>query len=217
MERQQQSIVRWAPFEIVPFLQSAFDSLLTLLNEPDTSGSSYMPPANRLLLVGMALSMRAKDILELGYSTGRTTLALALTGANVVAVDNHFEDSREMEAVKTLLSGAHHVTFVREDALLYLIGLPAESVDLVFLDDCHWPAYTALECIQLQRILRPGGVAAFHDVLASHLIETISAAFPLPWEIFQLPSIQGWAGYSGDAELIDRDFGLGFARKPHHG
>ena len=198
--------------DVVHGLQQAF-------TEPCTTGSSYVSGANRFLLIGLAMTMRAQTILETGFNTGLTTLAFATTGATVVALDNLCEDSKAAALAKQRLASFPNVTLVQEDALLFLACTPPETYDFIFLDDCHWPLYTFYECIEAQRILRPGGCVVFHDTTqaSAGLWQEVKKAFPVQYERINLPSWQGDEGYSGVDAFTGKDFGLGIVRKPVSG
>lgn len=194
--------------------QNPLQSLLTQLTQTLRSGGVYTPPGNRLLLAALAVSMGAKDILETGYDAGVTTLALAMTGARVVAIDNGYEYTAVKVHAVELLAGYPNVELITEDALVYLASAPADSFDLIFIDDCHWPDYTILEISKIQRVLRPGGIAAFHDTISAGLWEVLYTYFPESWAGINLPSVQGWKDYAGNEGALGLDFGLGLVRKP---
>lgn len=188
--------------------------LWALLSEPWTSGGSYVAPGNRLLLMGLAVTIGAQDILETGTNTGVTTLALAMTGARVVTVDHGDHDPRVEQIAAQRLAGYANVRMVRDDALYYLATRQDALFDLIFLDDCHWPEYTRLELRHAQRLLRPGGVLVFHDTKSCHLWEVIEDLLPATWQRLELPSWQGGPGYHGEPAVAGQDFGLGVVRKP---
>lgn len=191
-------------------------SLLTQFTQTIHSGGSYTPPGNRLLLAALAVSLGAKDILETGYDAGVTTLALAMTGARVVAIDNGYEYASVKTHAREILQPYPNVELVTEDALVYLVGCLDASFDLIFIDDCHWPEYTRCEILTIQRVLRPGGFAVFHDTLSAGLWTVLETHFPATWPRLNLPSLQDWPGYAGNPGAVGADFGLGLVRKPVH-
>lgn len=189
--------------------------LVETLEEPVTSGSSYVTGANRLMLLGLALSMNAKDILETGYNTGYTTFTFALSGAHVIGVDNEFEQPALAHIALERAKQFPNVELVQDDALVYLTMAQDRSFDLIFIDDCHWAEYTRMEIHQVRRILRHGGCVVFHDTHFAHIWEVIEEEFPVAWQRVNLPSIQGQSkGYTGRAYMKGRDLGLAIIRKP---
>lgn len=189
--------------------------LMALLSESSCSSGSYVSPANRLMLMGLAMSLHARDILETGTSTGGTALAFALTGARVVTID-HDQQHPEVRAIaQHRLCGYQNVSCVHDDALFYMATQPSSSVDMMFLDDGHWPEYTRKMLAHAQRVLRPGGIIAFHDTLSCHMWEVIESTFPATWQRMNVPSWQGDTGYTGTPNVDGQDFGLGWVRKSY--
>jgi predicted O-methyltransferase YrrM len=189
--------------------------LVETFEEPITSGSSYVTGANRLMLLGLALSMNAKDILETGYNTGYTTFTLALSGARVVGIDNEFEQPSLKHIVLERAKQFPNVELVQDDALVYLTMAKDKSFDFVFIDDCHWAEYTRMEIHQVRRILRHGGCVVFHDTHFAHIWDVIEEEFPVAWQRINLPSIQGQSeAYRGRAYMKGKDLGLAIVRKP---
>lgn len=196
-------------------MDKELQAYLDILTERVHSGASYVAPANRLLLQGLAISMRATAILETGYNSGLTMLGWAMTGTpRIVGVDLGCENHDMTYLGRQRLRGYPQVTLVNGDALSYLLQCPDDAFHMVFIDDCHWPAYVAWEIEEAQRIVVPGGYMIFHDVLSHGLMETIRDGVPAEWERVQVPCIQGWPGWSGNEETRDYDFGLMLVRKP---
>lgn len=67
------------------------------------------------------------------------------------------------------------LTHETSDALEYLQGLDPEIWDFIFEDTTHKTEYTASLIPEILRVLRPGGVALFHDVQ----LESMKKAFKL--------------------------------------
>ena len=101
------------------------------------SGGMHTTPALRLLLLSLALLSEARTILETGYDGGYTTRILAATGAHVVGVDNGSEYPGVKQDAADMLACYPNVELVWMDALAYLLQAPADSFDLVFIDDAH--------------------------------------------------------------------------------
>ncbi|KKM86893.1 hypothetical protein LCGC14_1274510, partial [marine sediment metagenome] len=91
-----------------------------------------------ITLFSMAITLKAKKILELGTQVGNSTLPLLqaahFTGATVESVDikpTRFEKKCPDQFRK-------HWTFYCSDALEFLRNLPSDKIyDLVFIDDDH--------------------------------------------------------------------------------
>lgn len=183
-----------------------WEALLEQLTQrkQEHSGGLWTPPGNRLLLLALALSMNAKDILELGYDSAVTTMALALSGARVTGVDNLSEHPLTENVAKTRMRAFPNVTLVNSDALGFLTAANDESYDLIFVDDSHDKYHVALEAIQISRVLRHGGLVAFHDTLSRELWDIVDKSYPDVWQRIHFPSLQE----NGE------DFGLGIFKRP---
>lgn len=168
------------------------------------SGGSHTAPEMRLMLYCLAAALRARDILETGYDAGSTTEVLAWTGARVVGVDDLSEYPGVDAEARGKMARYGNVELVLGDALEYLRNAPGGSFDLVFVDDGHDPAHVAEEARELRRVLRPGGVAVFHDTVQCALWGVLEEVFP-DWQRVNLPAISPVAG---------TDYGMGIVRKP---
>lgn len=171
------------------------------------SGGIHTPPELRTILFALGVGLRATDILETGYDAGHTTLALARTGANVVAIDNLSEYGEVDRKARLLLEGYPNVTLINGDALKYLGDAADESFDLIFIDDYHRAEHVMAEAYQVRRVLRPGGCAVFHDTIIHGLWAVMQRVFA-DWPMVQLPCFSPQAG---------RDYGAGLVRKPLEG
>ena len=120
--------------------------------------------AHLLTLYGIALSIKAKTILELGVRGGSTTLPLLMaakqTGGRVVSVDiepTSFEPPEDLKA---------HWQFVQMDALEYLGGLYKDfPIDMVYVDDWHSYAHVKAELAELDKLVSPASVICLHDLM----------------------------------------------------
>ena len=120
--------------------------------------------AHLLTLYGIALSIKAKTILELGVRGGSTTLPLLMaakqTGGRVVSVDiepTSFEPPEDLKA---------HWQFVQMDALEYLEGLYKDfPIDMVYVDDWHSYAHVKAELAELDKLVSPASVICLHDLM----------------------------------------------------
>ena len=169
------------------------------------TGGIHTPPECRLLMYALAKAARANMIVETGYDAGYTTMALAETGAEVWAVDNLSEYAIADVFARPLLAPYPKVTLHLSDALVFIKGLEDESVDLIFVDDNHDYDHVEKEAIEVKRILRPGGIALFHDVLEYEKIGKVIFEVFSEWQVMMLPCV---------SPVFQRDFGLGLVRKP---
>jgi predicted O-methyltransferase YrrM len=162
-----------------------------------------------MLLASLALSLKAEDILETGYDAAWTTMALAWTGAsNIVAIDNLSEYQKTEPKAREMLSAYPNVTLLNQDALEYLRNSEDLAWDFIFIDDNHATDHVRLECMEVDRILRPGGIVAFHDTISHELWAVANTALPDCYQRIEIPCIQ----VVGQANGLD--FGVGIFRKP---
>ena len=189
-------------------LQINFQEFIEQFTQKEYSGGLWTTAGNRLLLLGLAISMQANDILELGYDAGITTEVFAMTGARVVGVDNLSEYGGTEPKAQARLAPYPNCTLHQMDALQFLDQCADASFDLIFVDDNHGKDHVFREAQGIIRILRSGGYAVFHDTIIHKLWEVIDAAFPAEWQRIQLPSVQSRAPHEG------KDFGLGIVKKP---
>ena len=168
------------------------------------SGGSHTAPETRSLLALIALLTGSRDVLETGYDAGGTTEILCMTGANVTAIDNLSEYPEVNERAKKKLSGYDNCTLIEGDALEFLRSAHDESYDLVFIDDKHDLLHVAEEAKELHRVLRPGGVATFHDTKFHGIWHVMQSVFP-KWNKMEFVSM---------SPILNVDLGFGIAIKP---
>jgi predicted O-methyltransferase YrrM len=125
------------------------------------------------LLQAYIRAAEPKVVIETGSFSGETTLALVEALSLVQGVHALFtveQDEARYKHVSLLLNARPFsgvgVEAVHGDALAYLRGWPPESVDMIFLDDCHTALHVRLELLEARRILRPGGACFVHDVMS---------------------------------------------------
>jgi len=125
---------------------------------------------------GRALGRLAagKKVLEIGAFCGKSTICMAQTAEQVVAVDT-FEGTATLEqgvdtftAFKTFigLAGlADKVIAVRglSKDVVPNIGMEFEPFDLAFIDGAHDYEAVATDIRLASEVLKPGGLIAFHD------------------------------------------------------
>ena len=167
------------------------------------SGGSHTPPETRYLLYSLAVSIRAKDILETGYDAGHTTEALCKTGANVVGVDDLSEYPETNALATQRLAKYENCELLNIDALRFLRCAPGESYDFIFIDDNHSSSHVHEEAKEVKRILRPGGIAVFHDTKYHKIWWIIMDVFP-DWDKIEFPAI---------SPIKNEDFGIGIVVK----
>jgi predicted O-methyltransferase YrrM len=167
------------------------------------SGGLHTPPELRLLLLCLARMQGAKFIIETGYDAGYTTRALALSGARVVAVDNLTEYPNVDGAARAMLSGYPNIELLQVDAGELLRTQADGSVDLIFIDDDHRPDHVRVEAKEVRRILRPGGIAVFHDINIADLWGVVEEVFD-DWDKMR---------FSASSPENNIDYGFGIVRK----
>ena len=146
------------------------------LTQDVEAGGANTPPEARLFLYSLAKMIRAKDILETGYDAGYTTLALAMTGAHVDAIDNLSE------------------------------------YDFIFIDDCHDLEHVKKELEQIGRILRPGGIVAFHDTIKAGIGKELPNYFK-DWNYMQY--LHCYSPYEEHLNGTPHNYGIGIVQKPY--
>lgn len=124
--------------------------------------------AHCITLFSLALSIKAKHILELGVRKGNTTEALVLaasfTGGYVHSVDRERMNWKCPEGLEK-----HHM-FVCQDSIEYLSlseRFSSVPLDLVFVDDWHAYAHVAREIALLSRITTKGSLICLHDTMVN--------------------------------------------------
>ncbi len=152
------------------------------------SGGMHTAPEARLLLFALATLIYAQDILETGYDAGYTTEILAMTGANVTAIDNGSEYPEVKAEAEERLSRYHNCRLLHIDAIQYLRDVPDSSFDLIFIDDDHWPPHVKDEIVEVRRILRPSGIVVFHDTEKDETLKRVVNEGLQGWEIMNLPA-----------------------------
>ena len=119
---------------------------------------------------------RPKIVLELGSFTGISTLviirALQRNGGDFSFSSIDINKPGQIFNFKDigrkyrnqLVDEDEPVEVLTGDALKHLKTLAPNSVDMVFEDTTHKTAYTTLLIPAIMRVLKPGGVALFHDL-----------------------------------------------------
>lgn len=112
-----------------------------------------------------------KRVLEIGSFCGRSTVCIAQTAESVVCIDP-FTGAGTSDRRDTLAEFEHNITSfgVGEKVEAFqgttgeiAPGLPSDSFDLVFIDGAHDFNSISLDVAAAERLLKPGGLIAFHD------------------------------------------------------
>lgn len=178
-----------------------------LLLQQENSGGIHTSPASRLLLFAILQAIQAKQVLELGFDAGYTTELLALGAEKVVAIDNYIEYPETKVRAEKVLEAYEGCALIRQDALVYLKTLEDSSLDLVFVDDKHEAVHIREEAVEINRVVRLGGFAVFHDVnisLEGGSLGAIVSNELRGWERIFLPCI---------SPALGENFGIGLYRR----
>ena len=116
-----------------------------------------------LTLYAIALSLGAKNILELGVRSGATTLPLLTaakkTGGGVTSVDINDTDFSCPDEFKDTW------TFVKSDAIQFLEKCSNPPYDMVYIDDWHAYSHVKREFELLDYLITPKTVILVHDLM----------------------------------------------------
>jgi len=195
--------------------QQAVHSLSGILTQQFVSGGIHIRPDTRMLLYALAMSVVPVTIVETGYDAGVTTEALALTGAQVLAIDDLSQYVHSDGPARERLAPYPNVSLIKRDALEFLRAQADASICFAYIDDCHKVDYTRDEAIELCRVLRPGGLAAFHDTVVCSLWSVIQPVFG-NWQRINFQAFPREGSLAGNGEPYEQrtDFGLGVVKKP---
>ena len=121
------------------------------------------------LLFGLVVSLRAKNILELGTASGGSAYPLVLgaylTSGKVISVDNGtFPVSINWINNIPIENISEYQEFIQSDAIQYLKNRK-ETIDLVHIDDWHDSAHVLAELELVKDLLTPCGVITMHDAM----------------------------------------------------
>lgn len=154
--------------ELTRTLARHLPTILDRVVNPAFDGRLGTSRCHHLTLLGVALSVGARNILELGHHTGESTLpfllAASLHGGNVTSVDL----DRTMYVPPVALQGLW--TFQQRNTLDFLRDgrtRPPHGWDLVFIDDWHAATHVKLELDLLANQTRLDTVFLLHDTMTS--------------------------------------------------
>lgn len=137
-----------------------FEFLLKKVTEGKGDSDKHL-----LTMYSIALSINAKNILELGVRNGDTTLPYLLAAKenngyleSVDVNDSSFECPAEL---KNLWS------FYKTDAIEFLQDkvLENKKYDLIYIDDWHSYEHVKKELELIDQLIRPGSVVLMHDLM----------------------------------------------------
>jgi predicted O-methyltransferase YrrM len=116
-----------------------------------------------LTLYSIALSLGAKNILELGVRSGATTLPLLTaakkTGGVVTSVDINDTDFSCPDEFEDTWK------FVKSDAIQFLEKYANPPYDMVYIDDWHAYSHVKRELELLDYLITPKTVILVHDLM----------------------------------------------------
>lgn len=104
-------------------------------------------------------------VLEIGAAYGYSTVVMALVAKRVVSVDPHtgHDSLHALEANLEAFGVANKVVVAPFRSDEYLPSLLPGSFDLAFVDGDHTEAGVGYDIRWCLRLVKPGGVIAFHD------------------------------------------------------
>lgn len=120
------------------------------------------------VLCSMIRALDATSVLETGTFEAKTTFCLssAMSGGLLTTLEM---DHDRAEAAKACVDRWPYrgvgVQVIETEALAALSQFHDNSFDFIFVDDHHDAIHVAKEMREVLRILRPGGIACFHDVV----------------------------------------------------
>lgn len=119
-----------------------------------------------LTVFALAVSIKAKKILELGVRTGNTTLPFLLaakeTGGMVHSVDLEptvFSCPSELKI---------YWNFYQSDAIQWLQDRSDAKYDLIYIDDWHAYPHVKKELELIDSMISPSGLVLLHDLMYSN-------------------------------------------------
>lgn len=130
---------------------------------------SFGPAIETSLTTAEAVELRGlaqgRRVLEIGAAYGYSTVLTAQVAQKVTSIDPHevhlshriFRDNLFRFGV------AQHVDVVVGRSVEVLPGLRDGSFDFAFVDGDHTAAGVRFDLEQVQRLVEPGGLLAFHD------------------------------------------------------
>lgn len=151
----------------------------------DRYRSGSTEPTTVEVLCALIRAHKPHLVVETGTFLGLTTRSLyeALVdndnGASLQTVEH---DLDRFEALKDQVTrwpgyGRLGIELTCQDALEFLRGMSAGTVDFVFLDDDHTAEHVRRELQECMRIVRPGGLITGHDVIGPFGLDAVFREF----------------------------------------
>ena len=138
--------------------------------QPVPAFPASLPRAHAEELVRLVRETGARSTLETGMAYGISTVAMAsATGPDGrhVAIDpnqrSDFGGIGLLNAERAGVADRVRVVEARSDEALPALVAEGLELDLVLIDGMHLFDYTLVDFFHADRMLRPGGVAVFHD------------------------------------------------------
>lgn len=176
----------------------------TIYGDSDSDG-------HLMTILGIALSIRAKRMLELGVRYGDTTLPLLeaayLNGGKLTSVDIA---PTKFQCPIPLMG---YWQFVQSEAVAFLsnVSKEDEEYDLVLVDDWHSGEHVAEELYYIDKLTTPSSIILLHDLMYGNTQPNYhndpnetnpefgnggpcAAVFSLPkdkWEFSTIPAFHG--------------------------
>lgn len=148
-----------------------------------------------LLLLGIVLSMKPCNVLELGYGAGYTSrviiTGLEWNGSGRLTIVDNWCDWHGQEPDTTLIR-SRGATIVTSGEREFLIGSPSAKYDILVSDADHLHSQEWLS--EHLRVVRPGGILFFHDVGRGSDFPNLKAipgrldALDIPFRLFDFDS-----------------------------
>ena len=141
----------------------ALIDIFYLINK--ATNSTYNTDSHLITLFSLAVSIKAKNILELGVYKGNTTLPLLMAaqvnGGFLNSVDSH---PTGYEPPKHL---AEYWKFHPLDSIYYLNQLPefGKKLDLVYIDDWHDGEHVYNELMLIEPFIDKTSLILMHDAM----------------------------------------------------
>jgi predicted O-methyltransferase YrrM len=123
---------------------------------------------HELTLFSLAISLKAKTIVELGVRNGGTTLPL-LMAAHVNKGILHSVDLNKIPYKPSKELYKSWISYPETDALDFLNKWPSNKIiDLIFVDDWHSYDHVKKELELLDKLVSPRSLIVLHDTMYGH-------------------------------------------------
>lgn len=157
-------------------IQSLFNSFFEKTINPQIDSDNHLTT-----MFGIAIQMRAKNVLELGVRWGTTTepllLGTYLMGGKITCVDI---DSTQWKCPEFL---KEHYKFIQSDAIKFLENEVKNGsyYDLIFIDDWHSYEHVKKELELVDKITDKKSIILLHDLMCgNHVDDNNQPVYSLP-------------------------------------